>query len=70
MKKEAYLDSIAGAGFQDVDVVNETAISLDLWSSDPAAEAIFEDAEASPEELQETEAAIASIKVYGVKPTA
>lgn len=70
MKKEAYLDSITGAGFQDVDVVNETAISLDLWSSDPTAEAIFEDAEASPEELQETEAAIASIKVYGVKPTA
>jgi len=70
MKKEAYLGSIEGAGFQDVDVINETAISLDLWSNDPATEAIFEDAEASPEEIQETEAAVASIKVYGVKPIA
>ncbi len=69
MMKDAYLGSIKAAGFQEVDVMAEQTISTDLCCDDPTAEAIIEDSKASPEEIQETAASIASIKVYGVKPT-
>ncbi len=70
MKKEAYLDSIRSAGLQDVEVIEETTISLDVWEDDPNVEAIIEDSKASPEEVQETADSVASIKAYGVKPIA
>ncbi|MFC1712185.1 arsenite methyltransferase [Candidatus Poribacteria bacterium] len=70
MKKEAYLDSIRSAGLQDVKVMDETTISLDVWEDDPNVEAIIEDSKASPEQVQETADAVASIKAYGVKPIA
>ena len=70
MMKDAYLGSIRAAGFREVDVIEETTISSDLCCDDPTAEAIIQDSKASPEEMQETVAAVASIEVYGVKPIA
>ncbi len=66
--KDKYLDAIRSAGFQDINVVDESVFPLDCMINDPSGQAILESLNVSAEQLKGIEASIASIKVGGIKP--
>ena len=66
--KDAYLDAITSAGFEDVTVHDETEFSLDCIVNDPTAKAIIDKAGASKKQLEEAQHAVVSIKVKAHKP--
>ncbi len=66
--RDAYIETIKVAGFQDVSIVDETSFPIELMPNDPTAEAIVETAEISPEEVKPLGDLVASIKVSAVKP--
>ncbi len=68
MKKDQYLEKIAGAGFQDVKVMGETSFSVEFLVNDPLVKAMIEKIGLPPEEVAEIAGSVVSIKVHGVKP--
>ena len=66
--KDAYVGAIEAAGFEEIEIVDETSFPLDCITSDPTAAAISGDLELAPAEIEATADAIRSIKVCGVKP--
>jgi arsenite methyltransferase len=66
--KDDYVEGIQAAGFQEVEVFDETSSSLDCMANDPTAQAIIGDLDLSPEETKKAAGSVASIKVHGVKP--
>lgn len=68
--RDDYLDSIRSAGFENVNVIDESEFSLDCVTSDPTGRAILDGLNLSNEKLKEVERTIASIKVSGIKPEA
>lgn len=66
--KDKYLDAIRSAGFQDVNVVDESVFPLDCMTNDPSGQAILESLKVSAEQMQEVKDLIASMKVSGMKP--
>jgi hypothetical protein len=64
--KEQYLGSVKAAGFQEIEVVQETAVPLELLSNGPTPEA---GGQISPEVLRDAVQSIRSIQVSAVKPT-
>jgi ubiquinone/menaquinone biosynthesis C-methylase UbiE len=60
--KDEYLQIIADAGFEDVQVLKETAFSVEM------AQQIPESASVSLEELEDIASAIVSITVGAIKP--
>lgn len=69
IKKTAYLKAIKGAGFSEVKIVEESVFPLGDMANDPTAKVIIDDLKITPEQIKDTEASIASIKVSGVKPS-
>ena len=67
IKKNAYLKAIKGAGFSDVKIVEESVFPLESMANDPTAKVIIDDLKITPEQIKDTEASIASIKVSGIK---
>ncbi|MCJ7443979.1 MAG: arsenite methyltransferase [Methanotrichaceae archaeon] len=68
LEKDIYLDAIRLAGFQDVNVVDETVFPLDYMINDPTSQLILEGLKISADQLKEIEDSISSIKVNGFKP--
>jgi len=68
MLKDEYLKAVREAGFQDVKIIDETALPAELMVSDPTAKEIIKKLEMEPEKVGEIASSVMSIKVYGVKP--
>ena len=66
--KEEYLGAVAAAGFREIRVVDETAFPVEVAADGPLAKAAAEDFGLAPGELAAAAAAVASIKVFAVKP--
>jgi arsenite methyltransferase len=67
LMKGEYLKTIREAGFEDVQVVEETFFPIECMANDPTAQAIVKDAALPPERIKEIEHSVASIKVRGAK---
>ncbi len=70
LMKDDYLNAIKLAGFNDVNVVDESVFPLDCMVNDPAGQAILEGLKVPEKQLKDVEGSIASIKVSGIKPSA
>jgi SAM-dependent methyltransferase len=66
--KDEYIGGIKAAGFQEVEISDEASFSLDCMAGDPTAQAIIENLDLPPEEIEKAASSVASIKVYGLKP--
>lgn len=66
--KDAYLQAIRDAGFEDLRVDDETPFSLECMANDPSAQAIGQGLVLTSEELRDVADAVRSIKVVGTKP--
>ena len=65
--KDEYLRIIEEAGFQDVEVIQETTFPIDLLLNDPATSAAIDKLNLTSEKLAELKNLGASIKVRGIK---
>jgi arsenite methyltransferase len=68
--KNKYLKIIEDAGFQKVNVIEESVFPIDYVISDPTAQKIVKDSKMPAEKIKEMASTIASIKVSAVKPKA
>ena len=66
--KAEYLDTITGAGFQDVQILDEAIFPIDCMANDPTAQAVIKKLNLPEEEIKDTANSVASIKVRGIKP--
>ncbi len=67
LPKDEYIKAVKDAGFRDVEIVSETTFPLENFVEDPVAKTVMETAKISESEVKNLAAAIASIKVKGVK---
>ena len=67
LMKDEYLKTIREAGFEAVQIVEETIFPIECMANDATAQAIVKDAGLSPERITEVEHSVASIKVRGIK---
>lgn len=67
MMKDEYLKVIAGAGFKNVKILNQTPFPLDIMANDPTATAILDAPHVSAEDMNSAENSVASIKVSATK---
>jgi len=67
LMKDDYLKTMREAGFEDVQVVEETVFPIECMANDPTAQAIVKDAGLHQERIKELEHSVVSIKVRGVK---
>jgi SAM-dependent methyltransferase len=68
IQKNDYIELIKKAGFQDVEIIDETRFPPKNVDSDPAVEGYSKIFNIAPEKLIEYAGSISSIKVKGVKP--
>jgi SAM-dependent methyltransferase len=68
LMKGDYLDAIAGAGFQEVQVLDESIFPIDCASNDPTAQVAINKLNLTEDKVKETASSVASIKVRGIKP--
>jgi len=68
MMREDYIGAIKAAGFQGVEIVDETIFPLNCLVNDPTARAIIDSLEIPTEEIEAVANSILSVKVYGSKP--
>jgi arsenite methyltransferase len=66
-RKEKYLDAIRAAGFQEVQVLQETVFPVEMAASDPAVMEIVKTL-GSHEKIQELAGSVVSVKVFARKP--
>ncbi len=69
MRREEYIQAIEEAGFQRVEILDEISSPIEFMANDPIGKSIVEDLNIPPEKVKEMQSPIASIHVYGVKPT-
>ncbi len=67
LRKEDYLGSIRRAGFEEVEVIEESAFPIESIISDPTAAAIMRDLQLSAEEVGEISKMVLSVKVRALK---
>jgi len=67
IKKDKYLQTIQEAGFEDIQVVEETTFPLELMANDLTAQAVIKKADVTLEELKDVENFVVSIKVKARK---
>jgi len=65
--KDAYLEAIRAAGFENVHIVEESSFPLDCMANDPTAQAIGTTMNLTPNELRDLAHSVVSIKVTGKK---
>jgi SAM-dependent methyltransferase len=69
VEKEHYLEIIKSSGFEDVEIIEESILSLDLLKSDPIGQALVEKVfSGKRKELEAMEATVSSIRVRARKP--
>jgi len=61
--KNEYLEKIKMAGFEDVQVIDESIFPVELMANDPTVNKMIE-----AEELKEVSNTVISLKVWGIKP--
>jgi arsenite methyltransferase len=66
--KKKYLDLIRHAGFQGINVVDETSFPVDLLLSDSEAKVLIKKTKITKEKLRDIGTQVVSIKVEGKKP--
>jgi ubiquinone/menaquinone biosynthesis C-methylase UbiE len=66
--KADYIAAIKTAGFQDVNIVDESFFAIECALNDPTAKAIIKKLKIPPKELKDIERTVASVKVHGTKP--
>ncbi len=67
LMKDEYLKTIREAGFEDVQVVEETFFPIECIANDLTVQAIVKDETITPERIKEIEHSAASVKVRGLK---
>jgi arsenite methyltransferase len=68
VKKKGYLEAIDAAGFKDVRIIDETSFPVKDLLSHPAAKESSVNVDMLKQTVEQLSTAIASIKVYAVKP--
>ena len=68
LMKNDYLNTIAEAGFEGVQVLDETVFPIDCVPDDPTAQVVINKLDLSEGEIEDTASSVASIKVRAVKP--
>ncbi len=63
IRKDAYIETIQGAGFTGVKIVDETVFPIDCIASDPTAKTITNKIGLSNKEIKDTAKSVISIKV-------
>jgi ubiquinone/menaquinone biosynthesis C-methylase UbiE len=58
--KDQYLNTVKGAGFKDIEIVNETPFAIKSWINDPIIESIVKEAKLSTTELNKLSSDVAS----------
>jgi hypothetical protein len=66
LKKE-YLGGMEMAGFRDVTVIDESAMSLDSWTNDPTSKTLAESFHVPQDKVEEMMRAVVSVRVSGKK---
>ena len=66
--KDEYMEKIKAAGFQDVQVIDETAFPIELIANDPTAKGIMDNLEIGLDEARGIASSVVSIKVSAIKP--
>lgn len=66
--KQTYIDLVKAAGFRDVEILEESPVSVDCMLNDPAAAAIMEEMKLTTEMVERLDEFIASIRLTGTKP--
>ena len=66
--KDEYITVIKEAGFQDVDVIDETSFPVKTLKNDPTAKDFIEKFNIPVEKVDEMVSSVQSIKVSAVKP--
>lgn len=65
--KDEYIKSIKDAGFEDVNILEETIFPVDFMTNDPTAKVVIDQLNLSKDKLQEIGKTVVSIKVEGKK---
>ncbi len=68
MLKSDYLKTIKQAGFQKVNVIEETGFPIDCITSDPTARSVIENLNITEEDIKNFSNTVKSIKVQAIKP--
>jgi len=68
MLKSDYLKTIKQAGFQKVNVIEETGFPIDCIASDPTARSVIENLNITEEDIKNFSNTVKSIKVQAIKP--
>jgi ubiquinone/menaquinone biosynthesis C-methylase UbiE len=68
IKKEEYIEAIKEAGFQEINIVDETSFPIECMANDPTAKVIVENLKIPPKKIKELANSWISIKVRAVKP--
>lgn len=66
--KDSYIDAIKSAGFQNILIADESSFPIECLIFDGVGPGFIDMPKTSPEQLNEVEESIASIKVVAVKP--
>jgi arsenite methyltransferase len=70
VKREAYLEAVGAAGFENIRVVEETPVPFDLFQGDPLGQSIMGKLNLSPEQFQAGLRSVVSVKVEAWRPVA
>lgn len=68
LMKNEYLDTIAKAGFADVQILDEAIFPIDCIANDPTTQVVIKKLDLTEGEIENTANSVASIKVRGIKP--
>ncbi|NIQ40138.1 MAG: arsenite methyltransferase [Proteobacteria bacterium] len=67
--RDEYLRAIEAAGFEKVEVLDETSFPIEFILNDPLAKSVIEKSKIPRDKLKEADRAIASITICGSKPS-
>jgi arsenite methyltransferase len=66
--RDEYLSTIRAAGFQDIEILDESSFPLECMANDQTAQSLLATMLRTPEELEKLATTVLSIKVQGKKP--
>ncbi len=66
--KDEYIEIIKEAGFEDVEIIDESTFPIEFMVNDSNGKAIIENRELISEKVREISNIVSSIKVSGIKP--
>jgi SAM-dependent methyltransferase len=68
LMKDEYLETIKGAGFREVKILDEAVFPIECMANDPTAKVIIDKIDMSEETIKDAAASVVSIRVQGIKP--